>query len=90
MNLNYEDYITQNEKYLRPEELPYLKGDATETYTNINLQKTGNKVQFSLMDSKNQLLGTIYNNFFNFGLLFNKFYFFNIYPCLSDKQTIFY
>ena len=43
----------------------YLKGDATETYTNINLQKTGNKIQFSLMDSKNQLIGTIYNNFFN-------------------------
>ena len=33
LNLNYEDYITQNEKYLRPEELPYLKGDATKAKT---------------------------------------------------------
>jgi len=29
LNLNYEDYIIQNEKFLRPEELKYLKGDST-------------------------------------------------------------
>ena len=29
LNLNYEDYITQNQKFLRPEELKYLKGDST-------------------------------------------------------------
>lgn len=29
LNLNYKDYITQNQKFLRPEELPYLKGDST-------------------------------------------------------------
>jgi GDPmannose 4,6-dehydratase len=27
---NYKDYVTQNPKYLRPEELPYLKGDSTK------------------------------------------------------------
>jgi len=27
---NYKDYIVQNKKYLRPEELPYLKGDSTK------------------------------------------------------------
>jgi hypothetical protein len=43
----------------------YLRGDAIESYTNINLQKTSNKVQFSLMDSNNQLIGTIYNKYFN-------------------------
>ena len=30
LNLNYEDYITQNQKFLRPEELKYLKGDSTK------------------------------------------------------------
>jgi len=29
LNLNYEDYIIQNQKFLRPEELKYLKGDST-------------------------------------------------------------
>ena len=29
LDLNYLDYITQNEKFLRPEELKYLKGDST-------------------------------------------------------------
>jgi hypothetical protein len=43
----------------------YLRGDATETYTNVNLQTTRNKVQFSLMDSNNQLIGSVYNQFFN-------------------------
>lgn len=43
----------------------YLRGDASETYTNVNLQKTSNKIQFSLMDSNNQLIGTIYNKYFN-------------------------
>jgi GDPmannose 4,6-dehydratase len=30
LNLNYEDYITQDEKYLRPEELENLKGDSSK------------------------------------------------------------
>tara|TARA_R110001592_G_scaffold363338_1_gene684365 strand:+ start:9616 stop:10602 length:987 start_codon:yes stop_codon:yes gene_type:complete len=30
LGLNYKDYVTQNPKYLRPEELPYLKGDSTK------------------------------------------------------------
>jgi GDPmannose 4,6-dehydratase len=28
LNLNYSDYVTINEKFLRKEELPYLRGDA--------------------------------------------------------------
>lgn len=28
LGLNYSDYVVQNPKYLRPEELPYLKGDS--------------------------------------------------------------
>ena len=27
LEMNYEDYVVQNKKYLRPEELNYLKGD---------------------------------------------------------------
>lgn len=30
LGLNYKDYVVQNPKYLRPEELPYLKGDSTK------------------------------------------------------------
>jgi GDPmannose 4,6-dehydratase len=33
LGLNYEDHVTQNPKYLRPEELPYLKGDSTKVRT---------------------------------------------------------
>ena len=31
LGLNYEDYITQNPKYMRPEELKYLKGESQRT-----------------------------------------------------------
>ena len=30
LNMNYEDYVVQNQKFLRPEELKYLRGDSTE------------------------------------------------------------
>ena len=30
LELNLDDYIVQNPKYLRPEELKYLKGDSTK------------------------------------------------------------
>jgi GDPmannose 4,6-dehydratase len=30
LNMNYEDYVVQNQKFLRPEELKYLKGDSSE------------------------------------------------------------
>jgi len=29
LGLDYKQYVTQNNKFLRPEELPYLKGDST-------------------------------------------------------------
>ena len=30
LNMDYKDYVVQNEKYLRPQELPYLKGDCSK------------------------------------------------------------
>tara|TARA_S200002703_G_scaffold82384_1_gene71009 strand:- start:1343 stop:2335 length:993 start_codon:yes stop_codon:yes gene_type:complete len=30
LGLDYKDYVAQNPKFLRPEELPYLKGDSTK------------------------------------------------------------
>lgn len=30
LDMDYKDYVVQNTKYLRPEELPYLKGDSTK------------------------------------------------------------
>jgi hypothetical protein len=43
----------------------YLKGDASESYCNVNLQKSVNKIQFSLMDSNNKQIGLIYEKFKN-------------------------
>lgn len=31
LGMNYKDYVVQNEKYMRPEELKYLKGDSYRT-----------------------------------------------------------
>lgn len=36
LNLNYENFVVQNPKHLRPEELPYLKGDSTKIRTKLN------------------------------------------------------
>ena len=33
LGLNYQDYIVQNQKFLRPEELKYLKGDSSRIRT---------------------------------------------------------
>lgn len=33
VNLNYQDYVTLDEKFLRPEELEFLKGDSTKLRT---------------------------------------------------------
>ena len=30
LGLNYEDFVVQNNTYLRPDEIKYLKGDSTE------------------------------------------------------------
>jgi GDPmannose 4,6-dehydratase len=30
LNMDYKDYVVVNEKYIRPEELPYLKGDCSK------------------------------------------------------------
>jgi len=33
LNMDYKDYVIQNPKYMRPEELPYLRGDSTKART---------------------------------------------------------
>jgi GDPmannose 4,6-dehydratase len=35
LGMNYTQYVVQNEKFLRPEELPYLKGDSTKIRTTL-------------------------------------------------------
>jgi GDPmannose 4,6-dehydratase len=35
LNLNYKDFVTQNPKFLRPEELPYLRGDSKKIRTEL-------------------------------------------------------
>ena len=36
LDLNYEDYVVQNPKFLRPQELPYLRGDSTKIRTELH------------------------------------------------------
>jgi GDPmannose 4,6-dehydratase len=36
LGLDYKQYVIQNEKFLRPEELPYLKGDCTKIKNEMN------------------------------------------------------
>ena len=31
LGMNYKDYVVQNPKYMRPEELKYLKGDSSKS-----------------------------------------------------------
>lgn len=38
LGMNYEDYVVQNPKYFRPEELQYLKGDATKAKSLLGWQ----------------------------------------------------
>lgn len=36
LGMNYLDYVTQDAKYMRPEELPYLKGDASKIKSQLS------------------------------------------------------
>ena len=40
LGMDYKDYVTQNPKYLRPEELPYLKGDSTKIRETLGWKTT--------------------------------------------------
>jgi len=40
LGLNYKDYVIQNPKFLRPEELPYLRGDSTKLRTEMGWAPT--------------------------------------------------
>jgi len=40
LGLDYKDYVTQNPKFLRPEELPYLKGDSTKIREELGWKTT--------------------------------------------------
>jgi GDPmannose 4,6-dehydratase len=40
LGLDYKNYIIQNDKYLRPEELPYLRGDCSKLKSTVNWKPT--------------------------------------------------
>jgi GDPmannose 4,6-dehydratase len=42
LNLDYKDYTIQNEKYMRAEELPYLRGDSTKIKIILGWEPTYN------------------------------------------------
>jgi len=66
----------------------YLRGDASESYTNVNLQNTNNKIQFTLTDSNNQLLGKIYSKFFNLYQPNNNVELTSYLPFLPDLNMV--
>jgi hypothetical protein len=66
----------------------YLRGEAAETYTNVNLQNTFNKIRFSLMDSNNQLIGSIYNKYQNLYNPTNNVPLTSYLPFLPDVNII--
>ena len=64
LDLNYKDYVVQNPKYLRPEELPYLRGDSTKirnmlgwkpTYTFENMMQEMVEHWLVFYKNKNQI-----------------------------------
>jgi GDPmannose 4,6-dehydratase len=40
LGLDYKEYVVQNDKFLRPEELPYLKGDSSKIRTELGWSPT--------------------------------------------------
>lgn len=40
LGMNYEDYVVQNQKFMRPEELKYLRGDSSEIRHKLGWQPT--------------------------------------------------
>ena len=40
LDMNYQDYVTQDEKFLRPEELTDLKGDSTKLRSTLGWKPT--------------------------------------------------
>ena len=40
LDMDYRDYVVQNTKFLRPEELPYLKGDCSKLKRTLNWETT--------------------------------------------------
>ena len=58
MNMNYEDYVTQNPIFIRPEELQYLKGDSTKARTIL-----GWKPEYTFESMLDEMVEYWYNYF---------------------------
>jgi GDPmannose 4,6-dehydratase len=58
MNMNYEDYVTQNPIFIRPEELKYLKGDSTKARTIL-----GWKPEYTFESMLDEMVEYWYNHF---------------------------
>ncbi len=58
LSLNYEDYVIQNEIFIRPEELKYLKGDSTKARTTLDW-----KPEYTFESMLDEMVGHWYNYF---------------------------
>jgi GDPmannose 4,6-dehydratase len=52
LGLDYQNYVIQNQKFLRPEELPYLKGDSTKIRTEL-----GWKPEYTFESMMDEMIG---------------------------------
>jgi GDPmannose 4,6-dehydratase len=64
LDLDYKDYVVQNPKYMRPEELPYLKGDSTKTRTTLDWEPsyTFKEMMHEMVDHWMDVLQNIESN----------------------------
>jgi GDPmannose 4,6-dehydratase len=62
LGLDYNQYVIQNQKFLRPEELPYLKGDSTKIRTELGWKPT--YTFESMMDEMIEHWLNIYTNIY--------------------------
>jgi GDPmannose 4,6-dehydratase len=60
LGMNYENYVIQNEKFLRPEELPYLKGDSTKIRETL-----GWKPEYTFESMMDEMINYTLSNYSN-------------------------
>jgi GDPmannose 4,6-dehydratase len=56
LELNYEDFVVQNPKFYRPQELPYLRGDSSKVRTTL-----GWKPEISFEEMVEEMVKNMYD-----------------------------
>jgi GDPmannose 4,6-dehydratase len=64
LGMDYRDYVTQNPKFMRPEELKYLKGDSTKIRETLGWKPeyTFETLMDDMVDSWDEIISKQLNN----------------------------